>query len=131
MAAAKPIRSHMSDRRVEERFLCADIVRLNWSAGDVNARSEQARLEDISRLGGCVQLEEPVPPGSVMMLTVGTTPFFGDVCSCTLRDEAYFIGLRFSNETAWSAVDASPKHLTRLERRRGWSVLAHEHPTVT
>jgi hypothetical protein len=66
-----------------------------------------------------------------MMLTVGTTPFFGDVCSCTLRDEEYFIGLRFSNETAWSAAVVNPKHLTRLEQRRAWSVLSQrEHPTV-
>jgi hypothetical protein len=112
----------MGERRLEERFLCADIVRLDWIAGDFNGRSEQALLENISRLGGCVQLEEPVPLGSVMMLTVGTTSFFGDVCSCTLREEGYFVGLRFSNETAWSAAVVSPKHLTRLGHLRGSSV---------
>lgn len=105
---------HMNERRLAGRYLCADMARLNWFAGEDNLRSEQVVLEDISALGACVQLEEPVSLGSVVMLTVGDTPFYGHVCYCTHRDDAYFIGLRFSNDTTWSAAIVRPKHLTDL-----------------
>ena len=104
----------MEKRQPDERFLCADLVRLEWLDHAGGLRTEQALLEDISQLGGCVQLEEPVALGSVLMLTVGTTPFYGHVCYCTLRDEGYFIGLRFSNDTTWSAEVVKPRHLTSL-----------------
>jgi hypothetical protein len=110
------------ENRIEGRFLCADLVRMDWLAKEGNRRSEQALLEDISSLGGSVQLEEPVPPGTMVMLTVGTTPFYGHVCYCTLRDDGYFIGLRFSNDTTWSAGLVRPQHLTSLQQlgQRAW-----------
>ena len=98
----------MTEKRADGRFLCADLVQLDWLSEDEKHRSEQAVLEDISPLGGCVQLEEPIALGSVVMLTVATTPFYGNVCYCTRRDEGYFVGLRFSNDTIWS--EASGRH---------------------
>lgn len=106
----------MDDKRAEGRFLCAEMVRLDWLAGEDDFRSEPAILEDISPLGGCVQLEEPVPLGSVVMLTVGNSPFYGHVCYCTCRDEGYFIGLRFSNDTMWSEGIVRPQHLINLKQ---------------
>jgi len=102
--------------RREGRFLCADLARLSWFGGRDDLRTEAALLEDISPLGGCVQLEEPVPLGSIVMLTVDSTPFYGHVCYCTFRDDAYFIGLRFSNDTIWSAAIVKPQHLTNLRQ---------------
>lgn len=101
---------------MESRFLCADIVRVDWLGAENNPRSEHALLEDISSLGGSVQLEEPIPLGTTIMLTVGTTPFYGHVCYCTFRDGGYFIGLRFSNDTTWSAGLVRPQHLTNVRQ---------------
>jgi|HubBroStandDraft_6_1064221.scaffolds.fasta_scaffold1803328_1 hypothetical protein len=111
----------MEDKRLEGRFLCADLVRLDWLVGEDELRTEQALLEDISPTGACVQLEEPVALGSIVMLTVDTTPFYGYVCYCTLRDEGYFIGLRFSNDTIWSAGLVTPRHLTNLQQLSAWA----------
>ena len=105
----------IDEKRLEGRFLCADLAQLAWLTGEDNFRAEQALLEDISPLGGCVQLDEPISLGSIVMLTVETTPFYGHVCYCTHRDDAYFIGLRFSNDTVWSAGVAKPQHLTSLQ----------------
>jgi hypothetical protein len=101
---------------MESRFLCADIVRVDWLDAENNSRSEQALLEDISSMGGSVQLEEPIPLGTVMMLTVATTPFFGYVCYCTVQDGGFFVGLRFSNDTTWSAGLVRPQHLTNVQQ---------------
>jgi hypothetical protein len=106
----------MDEKRLEGRFLCADLVRLDWLVGKNNFRTEHALLEDISPLGGCVQLEEPVALGSIVMLTVDTTPFYGHVCYCTFRDDSYFVGLRFSNDSIWSAGVVVPRHLTNLQQ---------------
>ena len=106
----------MNNRRFEGRFLCAELVRLDWLAGEDSFRSEQAVLEDISALGACVQTEESVPLGSIVMLTVQDTPFYGHVCYCTWRDDGYFVGLRFSNDTVWSASVIRPSHLTSLDQ---------------
>ncbi len=106
----------LEDRRLEGRFLCADMVRLDWIVGEDNLRTEQALLEDISPQGGCVQMEEPLALGSIVMLTVGDTPFHGHVCYCTFRDDGYFIGLRFSDDSVWSAGLVEPQHLVNLQQ---------------
>src|SRR3569623_1840696 len=102
------------EKRLEGRFLCADLVRLDWISGEDNLRSELALLEVIAAQGGCVQRDVPLPLGVSVMLTVGSTPFYGHVCYCTFRDDAYFIGLRFADETMWSASLVETRHLINL-----------------
>jgi hypothetical protein len=104
------------EKRSEGRFLCADLVRLEWLDSSDNPRSEFAVLEDISPSGSCVQMEEPITPGAQVMLTLETTPFYGHVRYCSLRAEGYFIGLRFSNETMWSSGAVMPRHLLNLPK---------------
>jgi hypothetical protein len=105
----------MNERRFEGRFLCADLVRIDWQAG-VNPRTAEAVLEDISALGACVQVEEPIPPGTaISMLTTESARFTGWVTYCVYRDYGYFVGIRFSNETRWSSGVYEPQHLTNLE----------------
>ena len=102
---------------METRCLCADLVRLTWSGGTV-----EAVLEDIAGPGGCVQVEEPIPLGSAMTLTIGGSKFSGHVCYCVYRDYGYFVGLRFSADKAWTVDQVAPQHLTNLEtlmRRAG------------
>ncbi|HEY4085420.1 MAG TPA: hypothetical protein VGM43_05750 [Bryobacteraceae bacterium] len=113
------------EKRLDGRFLCADLVRLDWIWGEDNLRTEQALLEDISAQGGCVQLDEPLALGVSVMLTVGSTPFYGHVCYCTFRDDAYFIGLRFANETMWSASLVEPRHLINLQALGRQAQLQH------
>jgi hypothetical protein len=66
----------MTERRFEGRFLCADLVRVDWLAG---SRAAEAVLEDISALGACVQVEEFIPPGSAISIsTISTIDGFVD-----------------------------------------------------
>lgn len=104
----------MKERRAEGRYLCADLVRLDWLQRDEMVCSEQALLEDISARGACVQTERPVAVGSLAVLTVATTPFYGIVGYCNFRDDGFFIGLRFSADSKWSEGVVRPRHLTSL-----------------
>lgn len=86
----------MMERRLEGRFLCADLVRVDWSArgdrarregsgsgeagsgeagsegagsGDEEFRTVEAVLEDISTQGACVQVEERIPLGAAISIS--------------------------------------------------------------
>jgi hypothetical protein len=113
-------------RRFEGRFLCADLVRVEWLAGGAagaTPRTAEAVLEDISPLGACVQVDEYIPPGAAISIStiagladiVETTRFTGQAAYCVYRDYGYFVGIRFSNETRWSNGVFEPLHLTNLE----------------
>jgi len=104
----------MSERRIESRYLCADLVRVDWLVGEDEFRTEQAVLEDISEVGGCVQLEIPIPLGSGITLSIHEERFSGYVCYCVFRDYGYFVGIRFSAENVWNAEKVTPEHLTNL-----------------
>jgi hypothetical protein len=110
----------MTERRFESRFLCSDLIRVNWlsSGGHDRPRTAEAVLEDISALGVCVQVEEPIPPGTAISisLTNGETVLFpGHVSYCIYREYGYFIGIRFDGETRWSSGVFEPQHLTSLQ----------------
>jgi hypothetical protein len=111
----------MIERRFENRFLCADLVKVEWLTDEnpgANFRTVEAVLEDISALGACVQVEELIPIGAAISISVisgETARFSGWVSYCVYRDYGYFVGVRFSNETQWSSGVFEPQHLTNLE----------------
>ena len=109
----------MMERRLESRFLCADLVRVDWSAG-VKARTAEAVLEDISAVGACVQVEERIRPGTTISIAMEQGPdksakLSGEVSYCVFRDYGYFVGICFSDETRWSSGTFKPRHLTNLQ----------------
>jgi hypothetical protein len=123
----------MNERRFENRFLCADLVRVDWMepAGDVECTTVEGVLEDISALGACVQVEDRIPLGVSILISAnfGATSgrdarpvascttgasFSGHVSYCEYRDYGYFIGIQFSEETRWSSGIFRPQHLTNL-----------------
>jgi hypothetical protein len=133
----------MIEQRLESRFLCADLVKVDWHSAEVpdtcsgvgavgarvvkdNFRTVEAVLEDISALGACVQVEVPIPLGSAISISAGPrrggikepTRFSGVVSYCVYRDYGYFVGIRFSKETRWSSGIFEPRHLTSLEALR-------------
>ncbi|MDP9054803.1 MAG: PilZ domain-containing protein [Acidobacteriota bacterium] len=111
----------MNERRFESRFLCADLVRVEWSSeegGVKTLRTVEAVLEDISSQGACVQVDERLPPGVAVSISAGdeqVARLFGHVSYCVFRDYGYFVGVRFSDETRWSSGFFEPRHLTSLE----------------
>jgi PilZ domain-containing protein len=105
----------MIERRVENRFLCADLVRVDRLVGEDEFETLEAVLEDISPLGACIQTETEVPLGSTLTISIGEQMFAGYVCYCSFREIGYFVGLRFSDETRWSTEIVEPQHLTSLQ----------------
>src|SRR5437660_589556 len=104
----------MNEKRAAGRYLCADLVRVDWLEGEDDFHTEEAVLEDISALGACVEMERELKPGAMIMITIGGKPFSGYVSHCNFRDYGYFVGMRFSAHTPWSRRLVTPKHLTSL-----------------
>jgi hypothetical protein len=102
----------MNERRLESRFLCADLVKVDWISGESGFRTVEAVLEDISAVGACVQVEERIPPGAAISIKGNDAAFFGIVSYCVYRDYGYFVGIRLSEDTRWSKGVFNPRHLT-------------------
>jgi hypothetical protein len=107
-----------TERRFEDRFLCADVVRLSRMDGD-RLKTLEAILEDISPPGACVQVEEEIPLGAEVALTAGSMSLSGIVSWCVFRDYGYFVGIHFLDETHWSKGIFVPDHLTNLRALTG------------
>jgi hypothetical protein len=106
----------MLDRRIETRMLCADLVDFQWK--DANGRKKRgvANLEDISLSGACLQVDRPVPLGSVVHISYPSGELKGIVKYCVFRDIGYFLGIEFEAGVRWSQSDYQPQHL--LDPRR-------------
>jgi hypothetical protein len=56
----------MTERRAERRIMCADMVDVQWKDDTGRKNTSTALLEDISPSGACVQLDMPVPLGTIV-----------------------------------------------------------------
>jgi hypothetical protein len=102
----------MEARRFEGWFLLGELVKVDWPAGESSGslRATEAVLEDISELGACLQVEDRIPPGTAISISVisgETVRFSGWVQYCVYRDYGYFVGIRFSKETTLSSLAES------------------------
>ena len=101
----------MPEKRAEPRFLCSDLVTLQWSDEARRRREETVVLENISASGACVQAEVAVTESASVTLVCGKAEFRGHVRSCYLRDDGYFIGIAFDADSKWSRAKFQPEHL--------------------
>jgi len=107
---------NMKEKRYQGRCLCAQMVQVSWPEGiGTPLRTVEAVREDISELGGCVEVEKPIPLGTPLTLSIGESDFPGHVCYCVFRDYGYFVGIRFLKDTTWTRDQVIPEHLIDLQ----------------
>ena len=106
----------MLNRRVEPRLLCADMVGLSWKDKSGRVKKSIVNLEDISLSGACVQVDIPVPLGTVVRIEHDKGELVGFVKYCVFREIGYFLGIEFNPGSRWSQKHFRPQHL--LDPRR-------------
>ena len=106
----------MPERRAEARFLCADLVRVEWCDRLGRTRRSSAVLEDISPSGACLQFEKSVPLDTVLHVRHSQGELVGTVKYCLFRDIGYFVGVQFAQAQGWSRDAFIPEHLLDLEQ---------------
>jgi hypothetical protein len=104
----------MTEKRLESRYLCADLVRVSWMSGRDRFSTVDAVLEDISARGACVQVEGPIPEGRLIALVAGDAHLVGFVSYCVAREFGYYVGFEFSVESKWRSEEFRPQHLTSV-----------------
>jgi hypothetical protein len=106
----------MNDRRIEPRMLCADLVDVQWKDQSGRTRRGVANLEDISLSGACLQVDRPVPHGTILRMSYPNGELSGIVKYCVFREIGYFLGVEFEAGSHWSQRHFRPQHL--LDPRR-------------
>jgi hypothetical protein len=104
----------MQDRRLENRLLCADLVRVWWREASGTEQQTLANLEDISLSGACLQFDRPIRRGTLLHIALPKGELQGGVKYCVFRDVGYFVGIRFEAGCKLSRRDFKPKHLLDL-----------------
>lgn len=101
----------MTERRFENRLLCADIVEVEWTDDTAELRIANALLEDISPIGLCLQLECMLPAGTAVTLRLKGLSVPATVQYSAWREIGYFTGLVFRAGFRWSRQNFRPQHL--------------------
>jgi hypothetical protein len=109
----------MSDKRLLNRSICADLVNLEWREKSLWGEEKKcectAVLEDISAGGACLQVERPIPVELEAIIRHGER--WSAHCwvkYCEFREIGYFVGIEFSDADAWSRFTFRPKHMLDL-----------------
>ncbi len=101
----------MFDRRIEMRMLCADLVDLQWKDKSGRTRRSIANLEDISVSGACLQVERPIPLGTLVKVTYPKGELVCRIKYCVFREIGYFLGVEFEDGQKWTEREFKPQHM--------------------
>jgi hypothetical protein len=101
------------ERRLETRFLCADLVRVSWTAGEVFYDCG-GNLEDLSPSGCRLLLDQPIPETTATVIRCGKTEFQGTVRYCRSSDIGFDLGIKFNDRGTWKQEEFEPQHLLDL-----------------
>ncbi len=96
--------------------MCADMVGVQWIDDGGEARTCTALLEDISPSGACLQLDSPLPLGTMLGIEYHKGCLAGSVSYCYFFEIGYWIGVQFGPKTKWSPKRYRPRHLLDLKK---------------
>ena len=101
----------MMERRIETRMLCADLVDFHWKDPNGRKRRGVANLEDISVSGACLQVDRPIPLGTIIHMSYPNGELSGILKYCAFREIGYFLGVEFDSDSRWSQTEFRPRHM--------------------
>ena len=105
----------MTEKRGEPRYMCSELVNILIRHEDQTVQEAIANLEDISRSGACVQLDEAVRLGADIEIVCSTCRFKGKVRYCRFAGSLYDVGVAFDDPGAWDPSRYEPAHLLPVE----------------
>jgi len=97
-ASQKPIPTPGRERRREPRVTGHELVTAQWTDPDGHERAERARIIDRSKKGLGLHLAVPIPAGTQIDLSGGTSAS-AVVRHCRLDGDTYVVGLLRRNDT--------------------------------
>jgi len=107
----------VKQKRIENRDLCADLIKVSWTTDLEQPRIDWAILGDISPSGACLEIEEPIPENTIVELEFGGERCQAEVRYCKYDKVNYLLGIKFRSEYRWSSNRWEPKHLVEVQPR--------------
>ena len=104
----------VSDRRIEKRDMCSDLIEIRFEDQTGRQVIETGLVEDVSPAGLCVSLNLPVTAGCLVEFAAEGFSGRARVRYCELGDYSYLLGMEFSDGFRWDRQKWQPKHLLRL-----------------
>ncbi len=101
----------MSERRIEPRMMCADLVDVRWKDHLGHWQRTIANLEDISVSGACLQVDEELPLGTAVQIAYPEGELAGMIKYCVYREIGYFLGVEFADQKKWNAHRFKPQYM--------------------
>ena len=105
-------------QRIDERSLCADLIKIIWTDDSGGKQKELAILEDISPGGACLQVEHPIAMDTPISLLYPHGCYYGRIRYCVFQHTGYFVGVEFDPGYQWSKHKFMPSHLLELQSVR-------------
>jgi hypothetical protein len=104
-------------KRLENRELCADLVKVTWTPELETPKTEWSILGDISSSGACLEVEEPIPLDTIVALEFGDERCRARVQYCKYDKVNYLLGVEFEDGYRWSRSRWKPEHLIRFQQQ--------------
>jgi hypothetical protein len=105
-------------QRINERNLCAELIKIVWTDGSGGKQKELAALEDISPGGACLQVEHPIPVNTPISILYPEGRYHGRIRYCVFQHTGYFLGIQFDPGYQWSKRQYMPSHLLEIHSVR-------------
>ena len=102
---------HGAESRSGNRFLCSELVRLEWTSQFGRSRSATANLEEIEERGAVLQCDGPIRRGTRIRIRTPGVDLNGVVLGCTADFIGYFLEVEFVKGSRWSREVYEPAHL--------------------
>ncbi len=94
-------------------------MEVEWTDHEGWLRISTALLEDISAIGGCLQMEVSLPMETKVELRYRGAILSAVVRYCVYREIGYYVGIEFREGFEWSQQDFQPRHLLDLTKIKG------------
>lgn len=107
----------MIPKRFENRELCADLIKVTWTPECEVTKTEWTILGDISPSGACLEIEEPIPPDTIVTLEFGKDRCQARIQYCKYDRATYLLGVKFEEGYRWSSDRWKPEHLVHFRQR--------------
>ena len=104
----------MLQRRLEMRFLCADLVKIQLRGSGRSPKRTVANLEDISPSGACLQVEQAILEGTDIEIVCSRCRLRGKVRYCQFVETGYNVGVQFDRPKSWNLKRFEPRHFLAL-----------------
>lgn len=102
----------ISERRLEKRLLCSDLVKVRWFDRLGDRREEIVVLENYSVSGANLFMGVSIREGAQVTLCGGGEELLATVCHCFPAPNGYLAGVRFREPS----LRYVPEHLLDIGR---------------